>query len=250
MWTIQDKIFGEETALLIKALENNNIKYRLLDDPEENIPIETFENNVCRGSIEFVENYKCYTKRLTLEKYDYTRYSKYFKGDLLNEDYIVLPWWRLYNYQDIIFKAFPEAQNFFIRPNSGKKIFTGTTLSKKWWIKELDIIKRLPSSQINHEDLVIISTKKQIEAECRVLLYKNEIIDFDYYEGKQERGDLKFIESFAKKCEYFPDDFYIMDIAFSENSGKIIELNNAFTAGWYNMDYQKITNYINTIITK
>lgn len=248
MWTIQNKIFGEETTLLIKALENNNIKYRLLDDPEENIPIETFENNVCRGSIEFVENYKCYTKRLTLENYNYTKYSKYFKGLLLNEDYIVLPWWRLYNYQDIIFRAFPEAQNFFIRPNSGKKIFTGTTLSKKWWIKELDIIRGLPSSQINSEDLVIISTKKTIEAECRVLLYKNEIIDFDYYEGKQERGDLKFIENFAKKCEYFPDYFYIMDIAFFENCGKIIELNNAFTAGWYNMDYNKIVRKINEYI--
>jgi hypothetical protein len=248
MWTIENKIFGEETNLLTNALKSNNIKYRLLENPEEDVPIETFENNVCRGSIEFVENYKCYTKRLTLENYDYTKYSQYFKGLLLNEDYIVLPWWRLYNYQDIIFQAFPEAENFFIRPNSGRKIFTGTTLSKKWWIRELDIIRGLPSSNINHEDLVIISTKKQIEAECRVLLYKNEIIDFDYYEGKQERGDLNFIESFAKKCKYFPDNFYIMDIAFFGNCAKIVELNNLFTAGWYNVDYNKTVRKINEYI--
>lgn len=248
MWIIQDKVFGEETDLLVEALKNNNIEYKLRNHAYSDFySLMDYDDYICRGSIDFVDYYSWYPNRLTLKNYDYTKYSKYFKGLLLNEDYIVLPWWRLYNNTDIIFKAFPDTERFFIRPNSGRKIFTGTTLLKKWWTKELDIIKGLPNSQINQEDLVIISTANEIQAECRVLLYKNTIIDFSYYQGKQERGDLKFIEDFAKRCEYFPDNFYVMDIAFFENYGKIIELNNAFTAGLYDMDYDKIVKYIESV---
>lgn len=239
MFIIQDKVFGEETNLLVEALIKNNVNYKLIKNDYEINNHDNDNKYFVRGSIEFVESLN--SPFLTLNNYTYSTYSQW-SALMFNSNFIILPWWTLKKSAVGIFNAFPEAEKFFIRPNSGRKIFTGTTLTKKWWSKELDIIKSLPNSNILDEDLVIISSCKSIQNEYRVLMYKKEIIDWCIYEGNNNKtfADYFFIDSLIKSIDFYPDLIYTIDIVRSENQYKILEINSAVSAGWYDMDYDKI----------
>lgn len=237
MWQIQNNIFGDEQEKLILALENNNIKYEILDSL-----YKTKAGQFARGSVEFVEN-QTVLKRLTIENYDYSNYSQYFYKDLLNYDFYITPWWNLENF--IFSNQELYTEGIFIRPNSGRKIFTGTTLSPTWYWKEIDIIKNLPSSNIKNEDLVVVSSVKKIESEYRVLFYKDKFVAASYYNGD---FDLDFMLRIATATKYdipwFPDDLWVCDMARVGNNWKIVEINNGWSAGWYEMDHNYIVQYI------
>ena len=139
-WIIQDKIFGEETDELIKHL----LDYDLVKEIPENAP----KDSVIRGSLDFVELYQNKFPNnkqwVTLSNYDCSFYYP-LVDNLLNEDHIFANWGDLVLDKERIFSEF-DTESCFIRPNSGRKIFTGTTLTKKWWDQELKIIEELPNS--------------------------------------------------------------------------------------------------------
>lgn len=244
-FVIQPKVFGDETNNLITALQKNDVPYCL------GIPdiIKIDEPIFVRGTIDFIQSFPSHNNKckLTLENYTYTTYSQNYRF-LFNKYYIVLPWHRL----DItlVGKCFPNSEKYFIRPNSGKKIFTGTTLTGRYWYKELEIIKNLPSSSIKDDDLVVIAPyKKLLENEYRILMHENNIIDFSIYnEVNEERIELKTIQEFFKMWELpkGPDPYYTIDITGYNDPGsiEIIEINSCASAGWYDMDHDKIIKYI------
>jgi len=246
IWIIQDKIFGEETDLLIGALKNNNISYMITDKPLVCDPSKV----ILRGSTDFIRMFENANNnkyfRLTLENYDCSRYYQYFGSRMLNSDFIILPWWKLKDSTQI-FQSFPNTEKFFIRPEVGRKIFTGTTLTKKWWDKELDIIYSLPSSNIKDSDLVLVSSYKEIVSEYRVLMHKNNVIDYSRYSG-EELFDEEFAISFQSSViDFFPDMLYTMDIAATKEGFKLLELNSFVSAGLYDIDYNKVVNYIESL---
>lgn len=249
-WIIQDKVFGEETNLLIEALKFNYLDYKIVRKiPDVNRHISVKHNTFIRGTIDFVESFQKILNQsfnLTIDNYTYSSYTEHFGIRMLNSDYVILPWWKLYD-KEVIFNCFPDSDKLFIRPNSGRKIFTGTTLTKKWWIKELAIIKDLPSSSIKDSDLVVVSSYKEILTEYRLLMYRNQLIDWCIYSGEpSDHFDLVkiMVNFFSATIDFFPDILYTVDIAKTENDYKIIELNSAVSAGWYNMDYDKIVKFI------
>jgi hypothetical protein len=243
---IQPKVFGDETNQLIEALEKNHVPYYV------GIPESIDDDNFfVRGTINFVQSFPNTNKKfkINLQNYDYTTYSKRYKF-LYNSNYIVLPWHRLEYSLSLICKCFINSEKYFIRPNSGKKIFTGTTLTPKWWDKELEIIKNLPSSSISDDDLVIISPyKKIIENEYRVLMCSKEILDFSIYnEINEKRIKIETIREFFELCDLpeGPDQYYTIDITgFDDPSSlEIIEINSFASAGWYGVDYEKVVKHI------
>lgn len=245
MFIIQDKILGEETQLFTKACRENGISTYLT---EEVLVLNDPRKYIIRGTIDFIEKYKKLNPYLntilTVDNYRCSNYYQHFGCRMLNNDYLILPWWDLKNKSELIFQAFPNTEKFFIRPNEGLKIFTGTTLTKKWWHKELQIIKDLPNSNIKNSDLVLVSTAKQIISEYRVLMHKNNVVDYCRYSG-YKLFDEEFAMSFhSSVIDFFPDTLYTMDIAATEQSWKILELNSFVAAGLYGMNYDKIIKYI------
>jgi len=246
MWIIQEKFCNDEKPL-IKALKDNHINCMISNtwavcDPKKVI---------LRGSIDFIQLFEKGNNKkfgLTLENYDCSNYYQYFTCRMLNKDYIILPWWKL-KQPELIFKAFPDTERFFIRPNSGRKIFTGTTLSKKWWTKELDIIQSLPNSSIKPNDLILISSEKEILAEYRLIMIKDKLIDYSRYLGEYQRDEELAVYFWSKSIDYFPDSVYTMDIAVTKDSFKLLELNSFVSAGLYDVDYNKVVREINDYIT-
>jgi hypothetical protein len=251
-WLIQHPCFGEETDLLIASLDKYNIDYEITKDvPDsiEGIP------DIIRGSVEFLESmdrflFEYEESYYHLANYSCSSYYQYFGPRLLNHDCIFMPWGLLRINKELIFKLFKDVEKLFIRPNSGRKIFTGTTLSKKWWDKELDIIKGLPYTYIKDTDMVVISSAKKILKEYRLLMHKNELISYSIYEGDSHPGDNIIINFFAKTIDYFPDWLYTMDLAWTEDSVKVIELNSFYSSGLYDMDYEKVVNKISELFNK
>ncbi len=244
-WIIQD-IFGEETNNLIKYLDD----YQIVND-KTYLSKPSFDTCIIRGSIDFIEKFSKIpfsVKLLTLENYTCSQYYNYIEG-LINSDCIFLPWGKLKYSKDIIFKCF-GGDRVFIRPNSGKKIFTGTSVGKKWWNKELEIVKNFPENNILDTDLVLISSFKEIVKEYRVLMYRNEIIDYSIYNGETHFYDNKLIKHYCSKNTYYPDIFYTIDIGIGDNFSGILEINSFVSAGLYEMDFKKVVSRINSLLER
>lgn len=249
-WLIQHPCFGEEIDLLIASLDKHNIDYEITKDvPDsiEGIP------DIIRGSVEFLESmdkflFEYEGAYYNLANYSCSNYYQYFGPRLLNHDCIFMPWGLLSMNKEIIFKLFKDSERLFIRPNSGRKIFTGTTLSKKWWDKELAIIKGLPYTYIKDTDMVVISSAKKILREYRLLMHKNEMISYSIYEGEtssfEKKVDEVILNFMATTTDYFPDKLYTMDLAWTEDSVKVVELNSFYSSGLYDMDYDKVVSSI------
>jgi hypothetical protein len=230
-WHIQDKIFGEETDLFVSQVKKCTVSEHTPDS------IIAGELLIVRGSIEFVElfgnQFGCgedlTPTYLNLKNYDCSKYYPCVK-DLLNKDHIFCTWNGLSNSKSNILDAFCS-EKIFIRPNSGRKLFTGTTLTKKWWDKELDIIRNLPNSKIKEDDLVLVSSYKNILAEARILMHEKEVLGFSCY------GDDK-ITDFVKIDKIYElvskNNYFLID------SLKVYSIFN--NLGQTEMDLNKILN--------
>lgn len=248
-WIIQD-IFGDETNDFVRNLESYEVvsaKYDVYDK-------EIYRNTQFRGSIDFVLKsckYHGIKPQISLEKYDCSHYYNHLnEGSLLNDDFIMLPWGFLKAQKLKIFQAFPRVDSLFIRPNSGRKVFTGTTLTKKWFDKEIDIIGSLPSSSVQNSDLVLISSVKDIISEYRVVVHEEAgIIDSVKYEGEDQEyvnhvaGEFlttKHLKFPAYLLDFHPDVLYTIDVAFlSDGTTRVVELNSFNSAGLYGLDIGK-----------
>lgn len=243
---LQSEIFGYENRLMIKALVENRMPFSIVNS----LPIiNTKEYSyVVRGSVEFVlsfiEKYgdKVFILPLTINNYRCNHYYQH-TSRLLNKDFVLVPWGKLEESKEFLFDRF-RGNRLFIRPNSGYKIFTGTSLGRKWFSKELEIIKNLPSSiNLHDNELVLVSSYKEIVAEYRAVIANGRLLDYTIYNGDEDvlGRDNEMIKKLVKSLAYSPDPWYTVDIARTA-SGRyyILELNSFCSAGLYDMNYDLI----------
>lgn len=247
-WIIQDKVFGQETNNLVKYIDPKQLD--LVSDFSKIKSIDLSEYRIVRGSTKFVQDYYCkfaeydYALGLCLDinVYDCSKYYQKVNG-LLNHRCIFMPWGMLKKefIQELIFWTFDHCK-FFIRPNSGRKIFTGTTITQKWFAKELDIIAGLPStSGLNDETMCVVADFQTIKAEARFLMCENQVIDFSVYSGGFNNKTAKSAIKLAESNNYYPDKLYTIDICVNElDDLYILEYNSFVSAGLYDMDPAKI----------
>ena len=159
-WIIQNGVFGDETAELIKHTKS----YQLTNDFGYVFDGGPF---LVRGTTKFIkeaysrwDDYSWMPNLLHLDNYQCSNYYLEIPREkLLNSDFLLLPWWKLCDPRTDLFNYF-KTSKLFIRPNSGEKLFTGTTVGNKWYSKELEIIEGLPSSNFDQQDLVLVSSAK------------------------------------------------------------------------------------------
>lgn len=247
-WIIQN-IFGDETAKLCEHIKS----YKIINSDsaylEDGV---TGFNYIVRGSIDFVDQFHRMYFDCTfpcLDSFSCSNYYMHFGNRLINHDSIFMPWGLLKANKEMIHDIFP-GDSLFIRPDSGRKLFTGTTLTKKWWDKELDIIKGLPYCRVTNQDMVLISSVKKIISEYRVLMYNNEILGYSHYEGEIQKNTnftKALVNFWGETNNYIPDTLYTMDLAWTEDSVKLLELNSFYSSGLYDMDFKHIVKRIEKI---
>lgn len=248
---IEQNTFGDEEKILIRELGALKIPFEF-GIPES---ITAGEYFLIRGSSDFVLDFisrygdYCDHEFFTLSNYDYVNYAPHFGRSMLNDDYTILTWDQLKKEREYIYQRYydyNETDNpkYFIRPVSGKKIFSGTYLDYKYWEKHIEVIESLPYNSITPYTKIIISPYKEIDAEYRILMYGQEMIDYSIYNGEPLEGDNIAIENFASLVAYEPDTFYALDVCRTDMGWKIVEINNGLCSGWYDCDYNKILKFL------
>jgi len=200
------------------------------------------------GSIEFLQSieniYDIGTLRLN--DFYYSQYTNRNQNLMLNSNYFIMPWWYLKteNALDIIKQSF-SSDKIFIRPDSGDKVFNGTTLGTKHWSMELDIIYDISGKNIPDNCNVIVAPYNNILAEYRAFISRNKIIDIsEYINSTDNILDFKILKAECSKLlAQFKHNIlvpYTMDFCItSDNTFHILEINSAESAAWYDMDYSK-----------
>lgn len=250
-WIVQKEAIHLKEFINFLENRSGNIEYSI---PES---IDLNEQRVVLGSIEFVTTYnKMYgeyenSKQLfNLDLYKTTNYYKYLSGRLWNENCFWVPFWKLKQDVTNYFQMF-QTNRLFIRPDDGAKTFTGTTIGEKWARKELEIIRNLDSSKnLKDDTLVLVAPKSMvIGPEIRALIGPNELVSFSFYNEPEHKCNVNYEKISKEVVKYVDqinlskikvDPFYTMDLAISENTFKIIELNSFNCAGLYNMDYELV----------
>lgn len=246
---IQPGVFGDEEQPLIAALSSRGIKVEIEANPDKFSG--TGEPYFVRGTLEYydkvLEKAMCgIIPKVTESNYEWMTYTRMIDPDaLMNNHWVCFPWWKLQD-PSVVESDFGGSGIVFIRPNSGRKLFTGTTVKTNWWVKELQIIKNLPWSRIAPETLVIVAPYQEILAEFRLLMYRDEIIDFSRYDDNGADINLKLSDarSLVSSIFHYPDAFYSLDVAITEDGAKILELNSLACAGWYDCDPGRVIDKI------
>jgi hypothetical protein len=213
----------------------------------EGIKFDKNEKIMCYGTINFISKIqKC--KELNPGSYcnfDAFKCSSYYPvfGELLlNCNFRIVPWKDVLNYMN-------NSNLYFIRPNSGKKLFTGVVTS----YDSLQTDVGFAVANLDPETKVLIAPYIRVEKEWRFFVSKNHVITGSLYHVgnehvEEECNDLeayKLAEYVASKSNYNPDPVYVIDICKTINGNyRVLELNSFSCSGLYKCDVNEIVKYI------
>jgi hypothetical protein len=143
-----------------------------------------------------------------------------------------------------------QEKEYFVRPNSGWKPFTGFIGTPKDIEFELKFF--LERKDVSKYDIVVIAPKQNIEdIEYRFWVDEYGISTKSAYSWNRERADEnievpKDALNFAEEVAGFLDNYtsytlVVFDIAKTETEYKLIEFNSFSTSGWYKgMDVDRL----------
>jgi hypothetical protein len=244
-WIIQTDIHTDENNRLINSAKNIGHNVIEIDKDwcvwsSDNDPYTSSDIYIFRGSIEKAKEIWRSDNDLIccddLSLFDCTSYYHKVKN-LINRDFILLPKSCLLQNKDLIFNTF-EGNRLFIRPNSSDKSFAGTTITKKWFEQELDIIFSVneynATREIRDDELILISSYKIIKGEARLFVFDGKIITHSTYLGDRELTEKDTETIDVSRCPW------LCTIDVDTYTLEIIEVNSFSCAGLYNCDTDKI----------
>lgn len=163
------------------------------------------------------------------ENFNYVQWKKHYGNYLLNVDGIVS------KFKDVSC----DLPQFFIRPCEDFSEWQENTLN-------MDSV-----STLNGDTLVVVAEPKNIYKEYRFFIVDKKIATCSSYRMGYnlntklpvELDAIYFVNDMIKI--WCPHDVFVMDVAMTEEGYKIIEINCANGAGFYNCDVSKLVQTIN-----
>lgn len=182
----------------------------------------------------------------TFPNYECIAYYPKFQGYLLNENYVMLPFGDLLRRKDFLYQTVGEDRCVFIRPNSGKKTFTGKVVEKEnfeWQVDRFGFYDMLPS------DLVIIASPQNIRCEWRLLIVNKQVVASSQYKPDHKRDCPDYILNFGNHLAkmYEPDKCWFLDVCLLNNGElRIVEIGSFSCAGMYACDPVSILSAVSS----
>ncbi|BDD12068.1 hypothetical protein FUAX_45000 (plasmid) [Fulvitalea axinellae] len=140
-----------------------------------------------------------------------------------------------------------KSPSLFIKPSEEAKIFTGKIFNQYEWNDFIYYKLNDPNEKrITEKTKIQISEPYHLTKEARIWIVGKKVVTSSYY---RFHGNTEYEENvsqigleFAKKmAELFNvADAYVMDIAYTLNEWKIMEINCINSAGFYKGDVKKI----------
>jgi len=250
-WIIEDvEEFDDLAEKLIQL--NKNVK-RIKFNPLLNLNIyKEDELVICHGGVHFISYMQSKSplwiphSYCDFKKFDFSYYSNYFYKYLLNKDFHLFPSKVFF---DNLFKDyFNNIDKIFVKSNSGKKTFSGMSISKN------DNLY-IDSYDLRDEEIIVVSSYKEIEKEYRFVVCDKEIISGSLYKingefkfEKIENGEeWNFVQDVINDElieEAYIQDIYTIDVCSSNGNLFVLEINSFSCAGLYDCDIKRISEFI------
>lgn len=253
---------SEKGDEIISSLESDGCHYVIREydrfgKVELSPELTDFSNplpGIVYGSIQFVEKYSahssmCPSSYYDSESYKVSDYLTRIKPELyLNSNGFLLPYDVLRkNY--LQYTSILRDSKLFIRPNTGKKIFTGLIIDTNK-PEEFDLLEK--STGVMANTLVWVSTAKHISAEYRYIIVDGSVISSSQYHKNgeifiSENNDPRareLAEHIANTSNSFYNTF-VCDIGIYNDNPYVIELNCINTSAWYLADVDSIVTALN-----
>lgn len=264
-WIIDGSMYDVDSNVrLMDSLRKNNIdfqevKYRLFmshNDIDDLIQIDTSCSYLSYGSINFITKLQklpeikpgsfCNFKGL-----ECTSYYPKLKGLLVNNNHIITTWIDFITNSTDYFKELGIDDCLFLRPNSGRKVFTGGVFSFDEYEDELETTFRSVSS----DTIIVIAPPKNIDVEWRFFVCFDKVITGSQFHKK---GRLCISETYDKMAHdlaeyastlYTPDPIFVIDIGkLSTGEYRIVELNSFSCSGLYACDTDTLVKEASLIV--
>jgi hypothetical protein len=179
------------------------------------------------------------------ENHDARIYSPKYGKHMLNADAVFMD----------IFDPLPTQESFFFaRPTDDDKQFKGQVFTKESWNKYIqDILDQKLENEVCRS--VMIASEKDIYQEVRCWIVKGKVITTSQYSanGNMRNTDHELdIWEFAQRMSdlYQPSDAFVLDICRTQSGFRIVEINCINSAGFYEMDCQRVIFALETAFSK
>ena len=257
-WILESEVYRDKHQSLKKALDQYQIRH--LEWQDEWLQTKQFPNidsekvifHGCLANAHLLFNEKIWSPGAycDVERFLCSSWYNQAKGWLIQDN------WKLTTVKKLVESPYSETEHikteeFFVRPNSPLKPFSGRVLNKNTVsYQALDF-----GFYFNNEDEeIVISDLKSISKEWRYVVCNNRIITGSSYlaDNRSASGDdwkgTPFItaQDIARQL-LPPEEIYIMDICYSNGDYKLLELNPFSGADLYSCNREDIVRAINSL---
>lgn len=189
----------------------------------------------------------------TKAKYECTYYYAHLQRHLFNDRFIMMPRACFPSRAQTLYDEMGQDDCLFIRPSSGFKTFTGKVFDKYLLHQDWDWVEEFTKP----EDIIVVSSPKNIRAEYRFVVVCQDVITGSLYKemGSSKRRELDINIEFDKlsleKAKeviadgWQPDPVYVMDICIGwDNKSYLLEIGTFNCAGLYACDLTTVVTCV------
>lgn len=242
-WIIQKRMLNGPGYAnnLPAAVTKNGFEIQLVENIDECTTPPPDEAVVVWGSLPFARRLanKPWTPGvyLRLENLRFSAFASHFSDVLLSDDFMILPF----------AEAVRRRLTGFWRPNESTKSFTGLVITSDNFDLEINTLRQI--SHVQPEELVVIASPREIEAEYRYVVVDGEVIAHSSYSWTGDPTPNTDARAFVlasdiARMPWQPDRIYVCDIAKTPSGPKLIEFNGFSTAGIYCCDPESVVKYV------
>ncbi len=215
----------------------------------ERLPSEETECWLAFGSISFIRAARRHLTHQPLayysdERFYLSRYAHKLPSSwMLNAGGLFLPCASVLDQLPAI-ERWLGGQAFFMRPDSGAKVFTGQRIEYADARRQIEALASV--SSLTADTIVYLAPEQPVEAEYRIFIVNRKVIGGSFYSfDEAASGETIPHEAFAlaEAVAAHPwqiDIAYSCDIAVTNGRTKVVELNAGSTSGFYDSDSKSI----------
>jgi len=259
-WLVEHDIFDEDLEPLIaeikrQGMEVEQIKYL----PFESGSYDNFGPNdcvLCYGSLNLIRQLQRQKPWVpgsfcTLPNFQCSKYYAYFGKYLLNAEYRMMPLAELKRRKDELFRSYQggslssqEDPQFFVRPSSGFKTFTGQIVRTSHFDADYELLAGYGASP---DELVVVAGPRRVRAEWRFVICQHKVITGSLYkphqqpigDNKEDAAAWELAMQIAHES-WQPDPMWTLDICKTSSGLFLLEINSFSCSGFYACDVEPI----------
>lgn len=268
-FAIEQDVFNEDFSEMYRAISlngavYNNVVYRPFFGIHE-CRIDPEDTDVIfMGSLNCAKHVIRNTKwRIwcDFDKFKCSHYYTYLGEHLINKDYMMMPLKEVIRQKSSIVNALYLDEHqynmwqkiLFIRPDNGFKSFTGNIVN---YVNIETEISSFIDCDSDYEQLVVVSSPKNIKQEWRFFVIDGKVITGSLYhvDGKlsTSRNTPDKVWQYAEKISkvWQPESAYVLDIGEAYGSLGVMEINSFSCSGLYQCDQNLIIENIIKLFNK